>query len=400
MRIVPFPQRNDPDLDVPVAELEAALTGDSRGPTADSWRELREDVRMLAPPISPEFERRLRERIEEHAARGPRRAKMPWQRAVVRARKWLHVGWRPRVVAGLGVAMSAALVAALILAPWRAASPPERTPAVAQSGTPARSATGAGETSGGLLTQTAPVPKRASTAPSIAAAGPSVESAPARVQQRGASITLAAASEGVQSIADRVARLAVGQGGFVQSSQVHLQRDGASEAALYLSLPSARLSVALALLAQLAPTRAESQSLQDITDEYDAARRRLADATAERQALLRALAKASTQGEIESLRARLSLAGGAIARAHSALQAVAKRGSSSPVEVTVVGDTHGRSEGLTLKKGLRDVGDVLTVALVVLIIAIAVLVPLSILLALLLIGWRVSRRVLRERALS
>ncbi len=30
---------------------------------ADPWRELREDVRALAPPISPEFERRLGEQL-------------------------------------------------------------------------------------------------------------------------------------------------------------------------------------------------------------------------------------------------------------------------------------------------------------------------------------------------
>ena len=84
--------------------------------------------------------------------------------------------------------------------------------------------------------------------------------------------------------------------------------------------------------------RAENQSLQDITNTYDAARQRLSDATAERQALLRALTKASTEGEIDSLRERLAQNRGAIANAHTALQAVSQRASTSEVEVTVVGD--------------------------------------------------------------
>ena len=102
-----------------------------------------------------------------------------------------------------------------------------------------------------------------------------------------------------------------------------------------LNLPSAKLSAALASLGQLAPVRAESQSLQDITSSYDAARQRLADATAERQALLRALSKATTEGQIDSLRERLSQTRGAIARAHSALQAVSQHASTAEVEVTV-----------------------------------------------------------------
>jgi hypothetical protein len=203
----------------------------------------------------------------------------------------------------------------------------------------------------------------------------------------------------VQSVADQVAQLAARDGGFVQSSQVRLQRGSGGEANLQLSLPTARLSAALAELARLAPTRAQSQSSQDITDEYGAARTKLADAVAERRALLRALAKASAQGEIESLRARLSLAGGAIARARTALQAVAKRAGNANVEVTVLGDRHAGGDRSALGNALYDAGDVLKVALAVLIVALAGLVPLALLGVLGAIAWRASRRRLRERAL-
>ena len=167
-----------------------------------------------------------------------------------------------------------------------------------------------------------------------------------------------------------------------------------------LSLPSAKLSASLASLGQLAPLRAESQSLQDITNTYDQARQRLNDATAERQALLRALAKANTEGEIDSLRARLAQAGGAITRARTALGTVAKQASTAEVEVTVIGDKSAGSEGLTLHRGLHDAGRVLTMTLIVLLIAAAVLVPLALVIAAIVIARRAWRRYRRERVLD
>jgi hypothetical protein len=181
---------------------------------------------------------------------------------------------------------------------------------------------------------------------------------------------------------------------------VQVQQAGQSEATLMLRLPSARLSTALASLAQLAPVRAESQSLQDITSTYNAARQRLADATAGRQALLRALSQATTEGQIDSLRERLSQASGAIARARSALQSVSQQASTAEVEVTILGDARAGSEGLTLHRGLHDAGRVLVVALVVLLIAAAILVPLALLVFALAIALRAWRRYQRERALG
>jgi hypothetical protein len=219
------------------------------------------------------------------------------------------------------------------------------------------------------------------------------------VQQLGASISLSATPSEVQTVADRVSRLAVSDGGFVQSSHVN-ETEKAGEANLTLSLPSAKLSAALASLGQLAPVRAENQSLQDITNTYDAARQRLSDATAERQALLRALAKASTEGEIDSLRERLAQNRGAIAQAHTALQAVSQKASASEVEVTVIGDKGVGSEGLTLSRGLHDAGRVLVVTLAVLLIVAAILVPLALAIVALATGGRAWRRHQRERVLD
>jgi Domain of unknown function (DUF4349) len=405
MKIIPFPlgDAERPD-EAWLAELEAALDGPAEGPRADSWRELRADVRALAPPMDPAFERELGERIAERRARS----------APKQSRR--RLGWlRPprRVGPAASIAAIGAVIAAVVIAgPWRAGTGPiealPHQPAASSNAgraesfdhlgvsapkgafRTAKSATAEGSASASAGT--------ASNAPASPAAG-GVGSVPGRVQQLGASITLTSTPEEVQTVADRVSRLTTSEGGFVQSSHVD-EGEKTGEATLTLSLPSAKLSAALASLGQLAPVRAESQSLQDITSTYDADRQRLSDATAERQALLRALSKATTEGQIDSLRERLAQNGGAIAQARAALGKVSKQASTAEVEVTVIGDGHAGSEGLTLHRGLHDAGRVLVVTLVVLLIAAAILVPLALLLLALVTARRAWRRYQRERVLD
>ncbi len=381
MRIVRFPQPHRAPGEPPLAEIEAALHGDRPGPGAEFWRALRADVRALAPPLAPELERRLRERIERDATRRAARVRpsLDPRRALARLRAWLGARTRNRAIALAGAGLLAAL-ALVLAAPWSTGRSP--IPTISH------------RIRGGVLSISGTA--SSARAADAEAAAPHGASSPSRVQQLGASITLAPRPQDVQSVADRVAQLAAQDGGFVAGSQVYVQPHGQSNATLRLQLPSAQLSAALASLAQLAPVRDESQSLQDITGEYDAARTKLADAVAERQALLRALAGASTQGQIESLRQRLSLAAGAVVRARSAYEALARRGATSSVEVTVSGDPHAGPQRSTLAAALHDAGRVLEVALVVLLAGLAVLVPL----ALLALAWRAARRRMRERALS
>ncbi|HTB70403.1 MAG TPA: DUF4349 domain-containing protein [Solirubrobacteraceae bacterium] len=410
MRLVPFPPPG-PSPDEPTAmEVEAALHGDAVGPSAEYWRELRADVRALAPELEPELERRLRARIDERVAerrsqpaRGSRRS----LRSALDA--WLAGGVRNRAIALGAVASLLAVVAVLaIAAPWRSAGHPAAEPPSAQN--TLESASGASSNSS-VEHGAAAAPRAAAGAAGAAVAPGKSQFSPQagaedlgpserRIQQHAVSITLAPRPQAVQSVADQVTRLATRDGGFVLRSQVDVEPKGQSSATLQLQLPSEQLSAALASLAQLAPVRVESQSLQDITGGYDAARTKLADAVAARQALLRALAHATTQGQIESLRERLSLAGGAIARAHGEFDAISKRGSSAAIEVTVSGDAHAGGGESVLESGLNDAGEVLAVALKALLIALAALAPLTILATLLVLGWRAARRRLRERALS
>ena len=68
--------------------------------------------------------------------------------------------------------------------------------------------------------------------------------------------------------------------------------------------------------------------------------------------------------------------------------------------MTVAGDAKAAQHGLTLAHGLHDAGRVLTVSLVILLIALAVLLPLAGVASLLWLAARALRRAARERALG
>jgi hypothetical protein len=363
MRIVSFPDRSRSGEhgsgmeDEWLVELEAALNGEAEGPTADVWRELHADVRALAAPMDSEFQRELAAQIDSRRASSDRSR---WRRGAA---------GRPALVA-MATSLAALVVAVVI-------------------------ATGSGQ--GGKRSQAVPVTSQAATS-AAAVAGVKADKEPAEGLAPTASSAVAPAAGRKQQQAASVS-LATPPGN-VQSSNVQVQQKGTSEASIVLSIPSERLGAALSSLGGLAALRGEAQSSQDITGTYEAARRRLSDASAERQALLRALAAAGTQGEIDSLRARLSQASAEIARAHSALDAVSHRASTSEVEVSIVGEARSSSEGSTLHRGLHDAGEVLSFVAVVLLIAAAVLVPLALVLLFLGACRGAWRRYRRERALE
>jgi hypothetical protein len=404
VRVIGFPSDSPPpDREAWSAELDAALQGESSGPVAQSWRELSEDVRSLAPSMTPAFEARMRAELERAgalkghpavaAAPEARRDPLPL-RALSRLRRAPAKLTAHRGPALAGTALAAVAVAAAVLAVRPSGSaPPVALPASTQR-VPDLASPGAVRAEAAPSTATPEVPS-ASVQSGQAGAG-----APGRVQQVGASLTLASTPANVQALSDEVGQMAVRDGGYVQSSNVQVQQGGASEATLALRLPSARLGAELAALARLAPVRAETQAEQDITDSYNAARRALGDAVAERQALLRALAAATSEGQIASLRERLLDARGAIVRAQDAFNAISARASTAEVEVSILGDERAGAEGLTLRRGLRDAGHVLLVTVSAILIAAAVLVPIALVGAIVLGARRAVIRRRREGALD
>lgn len=226
-----------------------------------------------------------------------------------------------------------------------------------------------------------------------------------RKVERSASLTLTAPPDRIAAIGDRVIAVTDALGGYVASSSVNSSEDG-GEGLFELKIPVRRLDRAMAELSKLAHVAARSQATQDITGSFNAAKARRREARAERESLLRQLARADTPNETASIRARLRIVAAELDAARRELRQVNRRAAYATVAVTLLADgsapAPGEEDGGAWTPGdaLRDAGRVLEVAAGVAIIALAAAVPLALLaLGAALVVRRVTRRR-REAALD
>jgi hypothetical protein len=220
-----------------------------------------------------------------------------------------------------------------------------------------------------------------------------------RLQERSASLTLATRPRNVADVADGIVRVTDDAGGFVASSNV--SQDGGD---FQLRVPTSRLQRTIAELSKLAHVRGRSQSTRDLTAEGVSARGRLREYEKEREGLLRALGKATTLNETESIKARLRIVNRSISSARASLARVNNRARYADVAVTLVAD---RSAGAAGEDGswtpgdaLHDAGRVLEVAAGVMLIALAVALPIGVIVALGALAARATTRRRRSRALD
>ena len=219
-----------------------------------------------------------------------------------------------------------------------------------------------------------------------------------------AAITLSAPYAEVESVVDRAIQLVDGLGGYVETSEVSSSGSRAS-ATLTVKIPSAKLDSGLAQISKLAHVKSRSQQAQDVTDQRSALEARVRDARADRDGLRARLAKAATDKERSSLRARLDRASRRVTRAERAVAALGQEVSFATVDLSVQGT---RSSGAAAVPGdrwtpgdaLGDAGRVLEVIAGVLVIALAIALPLAILAVLAGFGSHVVTRRRRERALE
>jgi hypothetical protein len=225
-----------------------------------------------------------------------------------------------------------------------------------------------------------------------------------RAVLRNAAITLSTPSDEVESVVDRAIRLVDSLGGYVETSEVSSSGSRAS-ASLTVKIPSARLDAGLAQISKLAHVKSRSQQAQDVTDQRSSLEAAVRDARADRDGLRARLAKAATDKERASLRARLDRASRRVTRAERQVAALGQEVSFATVELSVKGE---RRSGAAAAPGDRwtpgdaigDAGRVLEVIAGVLVIALAIALPLAILAVLAGLGSRVLRRRRRERALE
>lgn len=217
-----------------------------------------------------------------------------------------------------------------------------------------------------------------------------------RFQQRSATLTLAVPRAEIDSAANDIARVTGELGGFVASSDVSTT-DGGS---LHLRVPSARLDDTIERLRQIGRMRHLSRRSVDITSNVVSARERLADARAERKALLAQLAAAVTVNETESIRERLDIVSREIAAARRQLSRVNNRANFADVYVTLVPRGAAEEGAWTPGDAFRDALRVLEVVAGGALIAAAVALPIALLWLLIWIARRGLTRRGRERALD
>ena len=364
-------RRREPTLDPAVAAeleaLEAALAGD---PAAEpELAALVRDVRADAPAMAPDFRARLDRRVERGFERAPTRKRF--------------ASLRPMVPAlGAAGCVLAAVVAVVVLS---AGGGSNGSAGSSSGGASAPLATqeqsaDAAKSSGSAGSGSASSPKSSSAAPSAPAVPPN-GSTSARQRRVERSTRLELTTTDVQAAGDGVVRATQAAGGFVQSSQI-ATGDGHSTASFVLRVPTGRLDDALARLSRLGHVKSLQQSAEDITNAYNGASARLAEARAERSGLLRALSKATTAQEISSLRARIADNRRTLQRYERELAAVRNRADYATVgvEVTGVARKHAAAPAggsWTPGDAAHDAVRVLEVSAGVALIALAVLVPLG-----------------------
>jgi hypothetical protein len=322
--------------DIGVEQLEAALRTDSAEPS---------------PAFAAELDRRVREGFPKPARR--RRVSLPsvWP-----------------ALAAATVLVVVAVVALSVL------------------GGGERSTT----TSSALSAQPAPARARdsAQTSAAIPAAGRRVE--------RDVELTIAAAQDNLQQAADGVGTVAQSHGGFVLSSHVTTGNTGTSGGSFELRVPQKELEATIADLSKLGHLRSRSENGQDVTAPYNHVQDRLGNALIERRTLKLQLRHTTPGAKADSIRARIATLSGAIDTFNLRLKNLRSRTVYSTVSVTLEASKNGAGG---TSAAFDDARRILQGMLNFCVRALAVLLPLSLLIALAAFGSRVVRRRRREAAL-
>ena len=388
-----------PEQERELDALDRAIAGE---PVEVELRELEDlvrDVRATAPVMSPAFAARLEQEVQDgfpaSQARGPLTVRRPW-----RGRRWM-------LLPALG--SLAAVLVALVVVLGSTGDGDEPVTSFSGEATMPAQRDSAAESAGGAGSAADPAAPSPSAAPSIAPGQPAPSSgavAPARERKVERSAVLALRTpDGEFERTTAAVLTTVGRfGGIVASSQIGESDAAGGEATYDLRIPTERLDRALAALSGLGQVTERSQSLQDITASFTSAQERLTDARAERRGLLRALGRATTQTQIDSLKAQLRTVSSRIANAKGQLASLRRRADLSRVDLTVRG---GGSESGSTGGGAWTPGDaagdalrVLEVLAGVALVALAVIAPLALIGAAVALAVRSGRRRRRESALD
>ena len=407
MRLLDHDEPIDPEVAASLDAIDAVLAGD---PVDAQYAELAEIALLLASDrltmpaaFADSMDQRVAVRFAPDAApvtRPPRR-------------RWFTKGfWEASGAMVAGVALIVGLVIAIggnngssnsssfaggVAASSRASSSAASAPPTAAAA-PAERASAQGSTAS----------QSSSASQSAPSAAPALQPpTTGRKVVQSAQLQLGAPANRIDDVAQQVYDVIGGLGGIVQSSTVTQTGRTDGYANFSLSVPSGSLGQAMSRLSSLnyATVLSRTDASQDITDQYGAAQRALADARALRTSLLKQLASATTTEQINSLNAQIHDAEASISSDQATLNRLNHSVNFSQLSVQVQARStpapvsHGDG-GFGIGQAAHDAGRVLTVAAGVALIALAALTPVALVAALFWWVGTTLRRRRREQALD
>jgi hypothetical protein len=392
----------EPEMAAALAAIDATLQGDPVDPEHAELAELALILRAERPAPAPAAAGAIDERVAERWARPPRR------RRLRPARSWLAAP----VAALAAVALVVVIVSGGSGGSSSGVSSAAATSASAGASAGSAASAPSAESASSSASSTAATPSRAAAPQTFdqnvkASPAPSPSPSGKRQVVQSAQLSLSTAPSRIDEVAQQVFDVVDAEKGIVVSSHVTSTGRIDGGARFALSVPVGNLQRTVSELSQLhgAHVVSRSDDTNDVTGQVGGAGRRLAEAQALRRSLLRQLAAATTTEAIASLRAQLHDADAAIGRDSGSLNGLHRSVANSSLTVTiqaasvpVPAASHGG--GFTLRRAVHDAGRVLVVVAGVALIALAVLVPLGLLVAL--VGWvgLVLRRRRRDAMLD
>ena len=381
----------DPEIAATLDAIAATLAGE---PVDARYAELAEIALLLnadRPRVSSEFGRSMDERVAHRFAAAPEPG------APEGGRHRLSFVWQSMGALAAGVA----LVVAIVIVAGGGGS------GSSSSSSSYSSIAASAGTSSAASSAAVPSPRvaAATSAPSSVGAPTVTPPTTGRKVVQSAQLSLDAAPSRINDVAQEVYDV-VGQVNGVVNSSTVTQGGAGGYANFQLSVPSASLSQTMSRLSQLtyAQVVSSTNNTQDITGQYNATTRALADARALRTSLLGQLANATTTEQIDSINAQIHDAEASISSDLATLGKLNQQVNLSQLQVTINPHTPpvpvSHSGGFGIGRATHDAGRVLTVAAGGALIALAALTPIALLIAL---AWWVGaaiRRRRREQALD
>ena len=387
----------EPEMAAALAAIDATLEGDPVDPEHAELAELALILRAERPAPATAVAGAIDDRVAARLARPPRRRRLRPTRS-----------WLAAPVAGLA---AVALVAVIVSSGGggsssSAVSDAAGTSASASAGAAVETATSSASAASSPSRSLAINPGVKHSAP-VPAPSPGGAGLIRRQVVQSAQLSLSAAPNRIDAVAQQVFDVVDSEKGIVVSSHVTSTGGPDAGARFALSVPVGNLQATVSALSQLhgAHVVSRSDDTNDITGQVGGAGRRLAETRALRRSLLRQLAAATSTEAVASLRAQLRDADAAIDRAAASLSGLHRSVANSSLTVTIQATsvpipTSSHSGGFTLHRAVHDAGRVLVVVAGISLIALAVLVPVG--LAVALVAWAglVLRRRRREAMLD